>query len=182
MMMDPTVLESLQEIASLLLLVHDYYLKDVYGSNILISLYILIHDAHLHNVVSILDCERMRRDVMSSNGDEMGYELFYDWLRGVAQFVFRDLDLSGKKALHRLLVRYIIPFASKIEEEATAESNKSLHNFDLPYYTESALKSFVSYHGFILHWYHELVHHVSCSIMHQHLSIYLKTISSCGHS
>lgn len=168
--MDPAVLESLQEIASLLLLVHDYYLKDVYSSNILISLYILIHDAQLHNVVSILDCERMRREVMPSNGDEMGYELFYEWLRSVAQFVFRDLDMSGKKALHRMLVRYIIPFASKIEEEeTTAERNKSLHNFDLPYYTESALKSFVSYHGFILHWYHELVHHVSCCSMYHHL-------------
>jgi len=174
-MMDPAVLQSLQEIASLLLLVHDYYLKDVYSSNVLISLYILIHDAQLHHVVSILDCEKMRRDVMPSNTDEMGYELFYDWLRGIAQFVFRDLDLSGKKALHRLLVRYIIPFASKIE---ASESDKSLHNFDLPYYTESAMKSFVSYHGFILHWYHELVHHVSsycCS------SFYYTTFSLYPH-
>ncbi len=66
---------------------------------------------------------------------QMGYELFYDWLRLLAQLVFkeqgsqgaeagqgaltpgdrdREKGHSGRRALHRLLTQYIIPFASKI--------------------------------------------------------------------
>lgn len=144
--MNPAILQSLQEIASLLLLVHDDYLKDVYGNDILNSLMALLNDVGLFEKVSILDAERLRRNVMGSSDSDMGYELFYDWLRGIGQLVCNDRDIAGKKALHSLLTKYIIPFAS------TMESSKKSSN-DLPFFTEEALRVMVEYDEFLVHWF-----------------------------
>lgn len=75
-----SVQESLHEIASLLLMVHDFYLSQVTGSDIILALTTFIHDINLHQKVSILDVERCRRKVMGrALSYIMGYELFYDW-------------------------------------------------------------------------------------------------------
>ena len=157
--MDPAVLQSLQEIASLLLLVHDYYLKDVYGNDILVSLTVLIRDVGLSGIVSLLDIERLRRLIMEQSNHDMGYELFYDWLRAVGQLVFNDNDTTGKKALHYLLTRYVIPFASKIE--LNTEESRHAYGANMPFYSDGTLQVMVEYGDFILLWYIEILNIVS---------------------
>jgi hypothetical protein len=160
--MDPAILQSLQEIASLLLIVHDDYLKGVYGNDILSSLTELLEDVGLQSKVSMLDAERLRRAVMMNSDVDMGYELFYDWLRGVGQLVCNERDVAGKKALHYLLTHYIIPFASTMGSKAdNARSTRS--DGSVPYFTDSALRVMVDYESFLLHWYFEIVTEVSRS-------------------
>ena len=100
-------------------------------------MYLCVAVIGLDFIVSIIDCERLRRAVVKHKGGgssdlQMGYEIFYDWLRLLAQLVFkeqgshgaetgqgstvadREKGQSGRRALHRLLTQYIIPFASKI--------------------------------------------------------------------
>ncbi len=156
--MDPVILQSLQEIASLLLLVHDDYLREVFGYEVLTSLTLLLKDVGLDNSVSILDSERLRRKTMGANDNEMGYELFYDWLRGVGQLVYKDHDLTGKKAVHFLLTRYIIPFASNKDKADELKQPGEVH---APYYSDSALKVMVEYGGFIQNWYFEILEQVN---------------------
>lgn len=153
--MDPAILQSLQEIASLLLLVHDDYLRDVFGYEVLTSLTMLLKDVGLDNSVSILDSERLRRNIMGGSDSDMGYELFYDWLRGIGQLVYKDHDLTGKKAVHYLLTRYIIPFASKKEDNG--HGSKHLGEVHVPYFSDSSLKVMVDYGEFIKCWYHEII-------------------------
>lgn len=161
--MDPAIQQSLQEIASLLLIVHDDYLKGVSGSDVLLALVELIDDVGLAGQVSLLDAERLRRMVMQEHESDMGYELFYDWLRGVGQLVSVDRDAGGKKALHYLLTQYIIPFASTLGTRSSG-SDSVVHS--LPYYDRSALRTMSDHDTFILLWFHDLVHQV-CA----HLSI-----------
>jgi hypothetical protein len=157
--MDPAILQSLQEIASLLLIVHDDYLKGVYGNDILSSLTELLEDVGLQSKVSVLDAERLRRAVMMSSDVDMGYELFYDWLRGVGQLVCNERDVAGKKALHYLLTHYIIPFASTMGSRT--ESARNASSVGVPCFTDSALRVMVEYDAFLLHWYYEIVTEVS---------------------
>ncbi|KAJ1426006.1 hypothetical protein B484DRAFT_87171, partial [Ochromonadaceae sp. CCMP2298] len=147
--MDPAIRQSLQEIAGLLLLLHDYYLKDIFGNDILISLMVLLRDVGLAERVSLLDAERLRRSAMGSGEGDMGYELFYDWLRGVSQLVHKEYDATGKKALHFLLTRYIVPFASQLHTHFETRS------IQLPCYSDAALSVIVDYDDFILHWFCE---------------------------
>lgn len=158
--MDPAILQSLQEIASLLLLVHDDYLRDVFGYEVLTSLTLLLKDVGLDSSVSILDSERLRRSVMGTSDSDMGYELFYDWLRGVGQLVYKDQDFTGKKAVHYLLTRYIIPFASSKDENG--EGSKHSGEVYVPYYSDSALKVMVEYGEFLQNWYYEVLAQVQC--------------------
>lgn len=154
--MDPTIQQSLQEIASLLLIVHDDYLKGVSGADVLSALAELIDDVGLTQQVSILDAERLRRTVMQDNESDMGYELFYDWLRGVGQLVSSDRDVGGKKALHYLLTQYIIPFASTLGTRSGSDG--IVHS--LPYYDGSALRIMSDFDSFFFLWFHDLVHQV----------------------
>lgn len=156
--MDPSILQSLQEIASLLLLVHDDYLRDVFGNDILTSLTVLLRDVGLSGVVSILDSERLRRNVMGGSDGDMGYELFYDWLRGVGQLVHKDRDQTGKKALHYMLTRYIIPFVSKTDGKPETSSVSNV--VELPFFTDAALKVLVDNSNFVLLLFSEIVNEV----------------------
>lgn len=156
--MNPAIQQSLQEIASLLLIVHDDYLKGVVDGEILSALVELIDDVGLGSQVSMLDAERLRRSVMKNSDADMGYELFYDWLRGVGQLVSRDRDVGGKKALHYLLTQYIIPFASTL---GTRSSSSVLETHGLPYYTSAALKVMSDCDAFLVHWFYNMVAQVS---------------------
>lgn len=184
--MDPAILQSLQEIASLLLLVHDDYLRDVFGYEVLTSLTLLLKDVGLDSSVSILDSERLRRSVMGTSDSDMGYELFYDWLRGVGQLVYKDQDFTGKKAVHYLLTRYIIPFASSKDENG--EGSKHSGEVYVPYYSDSALKVMVDYGDFLQNWYYEVVAqvrwlnllpYVSLIINHLHITLVLNSNQHC---
>jgi hypothetical protein len=146
--MDPSILQSLQEIASLLLMIHDFYLKEVVGTDILVALFSFLQDTHLNILVSILDAEKLRRGVMRNGESHLGYELFYEWLRAVGEFVYKADDIGGKKALQHLLTQHILPFASTMD----SRSHPS-HSINLPYYTESALEVMVQNSDFLYLWF-----------------------------
>lgn len=160
--MDPEIQQSLQEIASLLLIVHDNYLKEVYGGEILSKLMDLLEDFGLQSKVSILDAERMRRRIMGNSEADMGYELFYDWLRGIGQLVSSDRDVAGKQALSYLLTHYIIPFAYSRANRNEAGEKAKISN--LPYYTDAALKVIVDYDEFVVHYFFEIANQVDTII------------------
>ena len=134
---------ALQEIASLLLVLHDQYLTSEYPlastprNMVLRSLIQFVIDIGLKDVVCVLDIERLRRHVMqaalvAANGNiassastannSMGYESFYDWLRKLSSFIFtralieKKPTSAGKRELHHLLTSYIIPFSTQLDQ------------------------------------------------------------------
>ena len=131
----------------------------MYGGDILSKLMELLDDFGLQSKVSILDAEKMRRNIMGNSEADMGYELFYDWLRGIGQLVSSDRDVAGKQALSSLLTHYIIPFAySRANRNEIGEKAKVSN---LPYYTDGALKVLVDYDEFVVHYFYELGNEVS---------------------
>lgn len=166
------VAQSLQEIASLLLLVHDYYLQGCHGSEVLVPLTVLIKDVGLSDAVSFLDIERLRRTVMGTSEGGMGYERFYDWLRGIAQLVYRGDDGSGRRELHLLITKHILPFASALHKSAAEQGDavgnqarpspaRESYSFSMPFFTEAEMAFIVKYTDFLLYWYHYLATQVS---------------------
>ncbi len=153
--MDPNILQSLQEIASLLLTIHDIYLKDVVGSDILVALITLLRDTKLNTFVSILDAEKLRRAVMRNGESHLGYELFYEWLRDVGKLVFKDNEIGGKKALQQLLTHDILPFAASMDNYRHPS-----HSVSLPYYTESALEVMIHNADFLYLWFEHIANTV----------------------
>lgn len=125
----------LSEIASLLLLLHETYLRDASEwREILSALMTFLHDAKLSDLVSVLQVERLRRKVMptqpasSSKSPKivMGYEMFYEWLREVSALVYPYSGENGRRrSLHSLLTQYIIPLATGPE---TSINNASGEN------------------------------------------------------
>ncbi len=134
---------ALQEIASLLLVLHDQYLTSDYPlastprHMVLRSLIQFVIDIGLNDVLCVLDIERLRRHVMqgaiiAANGtiassastanNSMGYESFYDWLRKLSSFLFtralieKKPTSAGKRELHHLLTSFIIPFSSQLDQ------------------------------------------------------------------
>lgn len=156
MSVDSSVNQSLQEIASLLLLIHDCYLNDSYGSDVLNSLINLVFDTGLDNIVSILDIEYCRTTVMNSTDVSMGYDLFYNWLRNIAHFVYKRSSIVGKKALHRILIEYIIPFASQLDGRSPVMKSRYSTNL-----SPSFLRSIMNYSEFVTSWFYLLLMKVS---------------------
>ena len=111
---------ALQDVAKLLLIVYDDYVKGHEGNKVLQGLLLLLHDLNLTATVSILDAERLRlrvmRGAMGSKKATMSYESFYEWLRHVACLVFDKFGESGSRALNMLLTQHIIPMAIKGKE------------------------------------------------------------------
>ena len=111
-----SVQKSLQDIAQLLLYIHDDYLSTLeQAEDIQESLCLRVRDAGLSMHLTYLEIEAFRRKAMgpSSAPTLMDYELFYSWLKDVSFFVFRwDHLLGGRKSLHSILTRHVIPFAS----------------------------------------------------------------------
>jgi hypothetical protein len=159
--MDPNILQSLQEIASLLLMIHDVYLKDVMGSDILVALVSFLQDTQLNVMVSILDAEKLRRKVMRNGESNLGYELFYEWLRAVGELVYKADEMGGKKALQYLLTQHILPFASTMNGRS-----HPIYSINLPYYTESALEVMTQHADFLYLWFL----HVSSQVCAPHVT------------
>jgi hypothetical protein len=156
MMEEPNIQQSLHEIASLLVLVHDFYLKEARGREVSVALLRLIHDVGLQYSVSVLDSERLRRKAMlQSNKDSMGYEEFYDWLRHLSRFVFGTQE-NPRRALHLMFVQHIIPCTSRFESyHMTDEFSGILQSFIR--LTDKAIKVLTEYADFIQHWYFHIV-------------------------
>jgi hypothetical protein len=153
--------DSLHEIASLLLMIHDFYLSEAVGPQIIISLAAFIHDVGLDVKVSVLDIERCRRQIMGKNLASMGYEVFYDWLRIIASLIYPKRDKNGRKALHQILTEYIIP-ATADWENMTADTVEKREKYaSLSNITERTLRVYVDYSEFFLFWYHEIIAEVS---------------------
>ena len=158
------VAQSLQEIATLLLMFHENYF-DNEEVTVLESLCSFIDDVGLTPIVSVLDIERCRRAVMrdSSFSDPMSYEIFYSWLREIADHVYKmqfkvrfiDNDGGRRKALHLLLTKYIIPFATSEMITNSNEDNKYVFYGSLK---NDLLDCFLEYNNFIhLWWLHLLL-------------------------
>jgi hypothetical protein len=140
--------QSLQEIASMLLLIHDYYLKDAFGSDVLVALMTILRDARLLGQVPLIEAERIRRQVTPKADRQLGYELFYEWLRGVSKVVYAITDhTGGRKELHLLLTMYVLPNAVPVVQK------RNLQTMTLPYYTDSALESMVKFADFLYFWF-----------------------------
>lgn len=139
----PSSQTALQEIASLLLVLHDQYLTSEYPlaatprNMVLRSLIQFVIDIGLTDIICVVDIERLRRHVMqgalvavngniassaSTANNSMGYESFYDWLRKLSSFIFtralieKKVTSAGKRELHHLLTDYIIPFSSQLDQ------------------------------------------------------------------
>jgi hypothetical protein len=131
---------TLQEIASLLLVLHDQYLTfdddaQANGSQrhqVFRALIQFVIDIELSDAICLLDIERLRIYSMQiSTTEEMGYETFYDWLRQISLHTFSKRIVEkqptnpGKQELHHLLTEYIIPFSKRLEDLDNEEQSKS---------------------------------------------------------
>lgn len=159
-----TIVQSLQEIATLLLMFHENYF-DNEETTVLESLHSFIADIGLSSIVSLLDIERCRRIVTKDSvlNDPMSYELFYSWLREVAEHVYKiqhkvhsiNNEGSRRKALHLLLTKYIIPFATS--EATTVPTNDVNKNVVYDSLKKDLFDSFLQYDSFIHLWWLQLL-------------------------
>lgn len=157
--MEQELRESLAEIAALLVLLHESYLKDAIGSrSIVVSLATFLYDAGLDSIVTIVDVEILRRKIMNDirSQEKMDYEQFYSWLRQLAMFIFRDRNNGGRRALHSLLVKYILPLASN-QERMTAPIPLELRVLS----QSPSFNTITTYYDFLRLWFASLTINVS---------------------
>lgn len=142
-----SVEDSLNEIASLLLMIHEHYLKNLVGVDITVALVSLIENIGLSRDVSVLDIERLRRDRPEfSVVYPMEFDTFFTWLRSVAKFIYNENDSDGRVAFHHLLVNYLVPAVSSLEQGG---NNSSPSSSPLVYITESAWKVYSVFEEFL---------------------------------
>lgn len=104
--------ESLREIATLLMLIHEQYFKNNIGiQNTILSLLQFVDDVGMHDYVSIVDIENAR-SLCNSNSLVFDSNQFYEWLKLIANTVFYYSFKNEKKNLYFLLVTYLLPYAS----------------------------------------------------------------------
>ena len=162
---DSNVQSSLQEIAELLLIIYEEYLGNIENvHNILFCLCQFVSDVGLGYYISFLDIEFLRQKVMNrlqlkNSAHIMDYEMFYAWLKEASNHIYRmDYLEGGKKSLHSMLTKYIIPFAS------SAETNHS-DNFSNLYcelsISQNSMDIFVEYKDFLKLWFIYLNNNVS---------------------
>ena len=159
--MDEILRDSLTEIAALLLLLHENYLKEAHGfENVLASLVRFLDDAGLEDIVTVIDAEILRREVMGRSDcrEMMGYDVFYAWLRQLAVKVFCDNGDGGRRALHGLLITYILPLAVGERRLSNMQSN----SYAVEVAKCSTLDTMIQYYDFIRFWYASLESNVSC--------------------
>jgi hypothetical protein len=145
--MENATLPSLQQIASLLLEVHNHYLKDKTGEAILTSLVSFCRDASIDRDISLFECERLKNCMMNKSTNSLGYEQFYDYLLALSQTLFLiENDKSGKKLLNKLLSKYIIPSASKLPGKTCL----------LLHLNENSCGEYLKYSDFITLWFSEV--------------------------
>lgn len=148
--------QSLQEIASILLKIHDYYLKDSYDRDILPCLMGFIYDFGLNKVVSLLDVERLKKQKLGNNKRYMGYEDFYGWITLLASFLYGEsTDKNGKKSLNYFLIHDIFPFYNNWTTMKHYSISKIQSSILL--FTQRSLDIFSSFSEYFLLFYHEII-------------------------
>ena len=116
--------ESLREIATLLMLIHEQYFKNNIGiQNTILSLIQFVDDVGMHDYVSIVDIESSRSKC-NSNSLVFDSNQFYEWLKLIANTVFYYSFKNDKKNLYYLLVTYLLPYASN----SNNNSNNQRHS------------------------------------------------------
>lgn len=111
---DESVESFKNEIASLLLMVHDHYLRHLVGYDITLSLSRFVHSMRLQEEVSVLDVERLRFQVMGLSSYPMEFDAFFSWLRALSIFLYKGRDIGGKMAFHTFLVENLVPSVSEV--------------------------------------------------------------------
>ena len=108
--------DSLREIASLLMMIHDHYFKTVIGiQDTLSSLIRFVDDVGMSTSVSIIDIEVARNKCTLPSSPVFDSNCFYEWLKTIANTVFYNAFKDEKKNLYFVLVTYLLPFASNSE-------------------------------------------------------------------
>lgn len=147
MQQSSSVEDSLNEIASLLLMIHEHYLKNLVGVDITVALVSLVENIGLSCDVSVLDIERLRRNRPEfSVLYPMEFDTFFTWLRSLAKFIYSENEGDGRVAFHHLLVNYLVPAVSSLEQGG---HNSSPASTPLVYITESAWKIYSVYEEFV---------------------------------
>jgi len=168
---DGSVKRSLQEIAQLLLMIHEKYIKCGNNCQVLVNLSTFLRYIGLEDVISPLDTEYYLRKVYLGDNNRsdkllyhsMGYEAFYGWLKLIAchfyQYDSNSISLSknDKKSFHMLLTNLIIPFASKSQKDLgriddISEASKWLTTID-----SRSLDTFVENKDVLKLWFMNLL-------------------------
>lgn len=179
---DSTVRQSLQEIAQLLLAIHEKYIQSSENQEILGNLVSFIKCIGLEHKICLLDIEYYRRKVMSADAFHsemlgyrgMGYEAFYGWLKELAAHYYQHDSLSlvknEKKSFHMLLTNYIVPFASNSHDklgriDAIDETRMWLANID-----HRTLETLVEYKELLKLWFMsmliQVMHDITSLLLH----------------
>ena len=133
--------ESLRDITSLLILLHEKYIRGNHSVNL--ALLSFLEDAGLGESVTIVETEQFRSLAMKfSESLVMGHEEFYEWLRLVADFVYGVED--RRRALHKLLVQHIIP---------VARGEKLVKKRTKRWFERDHIQYLMKYFKFIMVWY-----------------------------
>jgi hypothetical protein len=161
----------LEEIASLLVLLHETYLADAIGpQDTLVKLLELIEDIGLDDKITVLEVEMFRRRCQAEGsgalGQGMGYETFYCCLRDIAGFVFQlNTQQGGKRSLHCLLTQYIIPFCRGKAQQVDTSMSISMSSIEFPrtiataflVLEEYTFDEFIMYKDFLKLWYGSMI-------------------------
>ena len=149
----------IEDIASLLLMVHETYIEPFGGKEELKGLLSFLRDSGLlcNKYLSIIETERIRLKVMeghmsdstteADNSNSMDCSRFYYWLRDIANLVYEDTVDGGRGALHKLLMNHIYP-ASTAKERSR---NRLLQTLSL--YDGSITKWILQTDDFLRWWY-----------------------------
>ena len=105
--------DSLRDIASLLMLIHEQYFKNSIGiQNNLLGLIKFVTDTGMNQYVTIIDIENARIKCTPTNSPVFDTKQFYEWLKIIANTVFYNTFHDEKKNLYFVLVKYLLPFAA----------------------------------------------------------------------
>jgi hypothetical protein len=110
---EESLAEVLEDIASLLLMLHETYVGGLDDDDVLSGLLSFLHDSNLlsNEYLSIIEVERIRQKVtdFGRNCQGMSPQEFFSWLKEVACLLYEDIDGEGKEALHKLLTDHVFP-------------------------------------------------------------------------
>lgn len=119
-----------EEIASLLSMIHDHYLRHCVGYDVTLALSKFVRSMGLHRDVSILNIEKLRVEVMGQSLYPMEFDKFFAWLKRLAIFLYKDRDIGGRMAFHVFLMNHLVP---SVSEAIYAESDpRSIVEEDAP--------------------------------------------------
>lgn len=149
---DEETLEMLEDIASLLLILHETYIGGLEDVNVLAGLLSFLHDSNLlsNEYLSLVEVERIRQKVRGDSeesGNGMSPQEFFAWLKEAACLLYEDTDGKGKTALHNLFTEHIFP---------CSVSNSGLRNQRLEIFQlldKPSLTCLIEFEDLLRFWY-----------------------------